>query len=148
MALQGFRQPVPQGKHTHNHDGVGSIEVSGKAELVKPSHVAGCQLPRGIASSGGACAEQVEMRNVRQDAGDKESHGYHTQGETQEPHQHKPVPMQARFCLASWLETFGSVSRCRETIYSCPPCAPLETPSEALKRNKHATTLRRGFRLL
>jgi hypothetical protein len=88
---------------------------------VKPPHIAGRKLPGSIASSGCARAEQVEKRIDRQGTRDKESHGQHTQCETHEPHQHKPVPMQARFRLASWLEAFGSVSRCLLSVHRSAP---------------------------
>src|SRR5437868_10058281 len=88
-------QPVTEGKNTRDNDDVGSKEVSGKAELVKPSHVAGCQLPTHTACSGCVHAEQVERRKVRRDASDKESHGQSTQAERHEPHKNKPAPRQA-----------------------------------------------------
>ena len=71
-------QPVPKGKNARDNDDVGSKEVYGKAEFLKPSHVAGRKLHIRIASSGCACTKHVERRKVRRDAGDKESHGQST----------------------------------------------------------------------
>ncbi len=108
---EGRDQPVPKGKNTIANDGVDT-----KAGPLNCSHDDGSIR---MASSG--CARAVVIRNVREDAGNIESHGQHAQGETHEPHQHQPVAIQARVRLASWLEAFGKGSRCGGMVHRCPP---------------------------